>query len=647
MKINSRAINRVIILFIVFLFSLSIVSANSNFLTWGGGYLLAGGSSQQTGNLFFGSNNPYGNVNFTEIIISVSQKFQPIVYNIDSDANNEIYLIGTKRIYQYDHNGVLVGENLLSATICGNPTIATDNDVLTMVVMTYDGTNYIMNYLKMVGSVLTLSETDTISETGHFTCELHGGIDYTGNSNFIFVVKTDNDVLRYDIENNQETVYTGSGVTKRARNITETFGGGGQSFIRSSPAGNFLVAWASKDVGNTKSSIIIYNINQDTFLTEETEFVTTSNNVSLSGFTLGSQGGPPTFVLRVNTEHTFFDVDANRLLRYTSGGGSATYGASWYCVADIDYDGLNEWCNIDNTGKMECLNNALTIDFELNLTPQTSNTYDGYFGCGEYTDLNNTGDDSYLEFLTSDGLYAYNTATQKLEKAYDFGATPSVATGMFLPVSIRSTNSFVKDILYANFNTAIYYVSSGDAVVCGDGVCGVGEHSLNCPADCLGGLITSIINESQGSFGAGQSCSQNSDCYGDLICSGGLCSGLPGGTSCTQDFECDSGNCNSYGFCEKIDFVDNVQQGVKQLGFTSTASKYFIALLLLLLGAGVGAGVLSAGGSIGALIGGIIGLVIGSIMAVVVFSWIGVAVVFIILFLGIVAVFLLTMFRGG
>ncbi len=234
----------------IFLFfcSFSVLATNPHsWFTWGGGYLVGVGTDSITGNLFMGSNNPLGNINFTKITISVAQKYQPIVYNMDNDINNEVYLIGDKRIYQYDNNGVLSTEINLVKSICGNPSFAiSDLFVKTMVVMTYNGSNYFINELILDSNgLLTLDETNEIVSGGEYLCEIHGGVDYNkaaGTQSIVFIVNEDNDVLEYDINDNSEDRHRKLifPITKRGRNITHTFGGGGQTFIKSSPTGEFF-----------------------------------------------------------------------------------------------------------------------------------------------------------------------------------------------------------------------------------------------------------------------------------------------------------------------------------------------------------------------------------------------------------------------
>ena len=645
---------------VVFLFSMciSIVSASVNWHNWGNAGYNGGGSDVD--GVLFGSNYPQGNINFTEKSLSVSSTFAPLVADTDFDGVNEVFFFSGSFVRMFDNGGVLLDLYNMGTSIFANPIIMNyDNDVyLDVLVITSNSSHYIYNLLRKDGNVITEVKS------GEFAAK----IDWTFNPNVCGGIEYSQKILNSFTMFNFSTVPITYSIDEDILDVGPIMANGPGYRQTVSLSGYAAVTtdlgWAAADwdldgtaeclmaAVRTGGNDCVYGIfDPVTQLWDlDDKYVTdcaATGVVAMTWADLGQQGDTKDIIYcqsgvgtdfigcHICTPENGVCFNTSQPIMWGENGADVLFPV----VSDINNDGTNDICTAHDS-KLDCFEQDFTRLVHHNVT----DTSMSFMAFGEYDSAILNNGENWQELITWEGMYSFNGINWT--QIYSFGTDWASKDAMFMPVSINNQASFTKDLLGVGLTSAIYYTASGSVSICGDGLCTSGETSFSCFVDCIGNVSLGT-NDSLGSFGAGQECSQDSDCFGDMSCSGNLCSGFSSGTSCTQDFECASGDCTSFGFCSKQDFVDIVQGGATQLGFTSTASKLFLSLLLILLGAGIGAGIFSAGGAVGAVAGGIIGLFLGSIMAVVVFTWLGAAVVFMILFLTIVIVTLIIMFKGG
>ena len=620
----------------IFLFSFTLTYANKDFSAWGNIGVDQGADAVSL--LFFGSNFPQGNDNFTTIITPVEQEFFPFVVDLNYDGTNEIYTFHEDVITQFDEVGDIITELTLDNTMCGHGVLLSYYGYLMIGVLSNTSTGYQINLIKNSGGVMELYRSTSYTTGTEHICNLFGG--YVNALNYrldVYFIRNDNKVVTYSPIDDSFTVNDATPPTASAPVKCGGSGlGGCQAYSqRLSTGGEPQLAWF---VSGTKKIITWKPISDSYDLSPAVGYDFDDSQVIM-----GSIGSGATvnvilnqyFVSSSNKELNIFDRDLNLLYKDTFPSGNFFRPTPVIC--DYDQDGNNELCYL-RTSTIACVGNLWTIEQEFNMTDNA--WFNSSMACGNYTNFIS----GYSEIITEQGIFEFNTTSGNMSIVQNFGY--DLHANVY-PVQIVPKTTFSKDILISTESQLIYYISSGTAGSCGDGNCNAGETIFSCPTDC-GVQDEEDTNTTEGSFGHNQVCSDDDDCFGTLICDNFRCLGKSTGVNCSQDFECSSGSCNDIGICDRPDLLTNTDNFFIATGINSTGARLFIGLIIILIGMIIGAGTgATFGGVIGGIILGVAGLLLSAIFVTVVLQLIGIWFLFIII-LGLIIIIVLTvMFSGG
>lgn len=635
----------------------SIAFANPNWYTWGN--VGADFAGTQADNILFGSNYPQGNLNFTKNSLGIGTNTTPIVADLNNQGENNVYLFDGNILYQISNEGDIINSIVMTTgNFCGGAVVMNQgNDLdLELFAITDDGSDYYINMFSQGEStgITTLENSAIIANTLTITeidCNLHGLfgqdniysiiIDATNPGFENLVMSIDISTLAFDVPLTVTAPRTEPFIGINDRNTPIGY----SNIADWDKDGNTEMSWAVSDGGLTDDLYIIeYEIETETYRS----FMAESNTNGDVMVAFANIGAPATVLELIVTnmeidpneggQTKVYDTSLNTQITMETCSNQMTFPS----VADINKDGNNEICTMcypgAGTPRLICYDSIGTQTINYNLSESFWQDND-YMALGEYNDSNN-----YLEVITGSGIFSLdNNGNTSLD--YDLDISVGLS-GMYLPVSIENQAEFIKDLMYADSTNTIFYIASGTPTVCGNNVCESGETIFTCFEDCGAGEDTST-NLTQGNFGNGQKCSTSDDCYGNLTCTNNVCVGLSGGVACTFDFECRSGECNEFGFCDRLPVTDEIDQQLTLFGFGNTAGKLLIALFIVSI---FTIGGLTTGGSVGvggAIFGGILGLIISSFIVILVFGWLGVWVIFTAVFIIIAMTALILFFGGG
>lgn len=628
---------------IAVLLSLAAI-ANSDFTQWGGIGAVYGSIESGLSNTFLASNFPQGNYNITSNhTITVTNKFQPVIYDLSLDGKNDIFTFQNASIIQYSNTGAFVTEIVLNGSITGQGAVALDGSQLKLVVMTQTASNqYNMYELKTSGNTLIIDSREALTISKTATGGMLGGLSMYDTSK-VYAVWDDNTVEQYSLNDNSFDNIGTAPYADTARALTSSLRGG-QSAIRRTSQGETQLCWISKNSGTADIKITMYLVNSNVYRTATVVAGSALDNVSCIASTIGSPDGQARFTAvafeagQSQFNYNIFDADATQIKAIQF--NDFTANQFYPVIGDINHDGNNEFCYMQNN-IIHCLDGSLTSDV-YNATTAGNTNYYLYWAMGEYDNSN-----AYSEIVGVGGIYTLNNTG--FTKVYDLGLSSSI--GMFMPVSVIQKATFTKDIVFASDSLIKIFQVQGELAVCGNGVCDAGETVFNCFADC--GINNT--NYTVGNFPALALCTNDSQCASG-VCEAGLCKGKVTGDACTNDNECASGVCNdALGVCEAQGIAEATNSFFYMLGVRSVRDKILVGLIIIFLMTGIGIGY---GAKIrhgyGSILGGIVGFSCSLIILTMSLGWLGVWILFFLIFMLIAGIIILNIimpsgggFSGG
>lgn len=605
-------------------------------------------------NLFFGSNYPYGDTNFTIIADTlVTSYFTPIIWN-GVNGQNKILLFTNNYISKLGNNGQSEDTYYYYPTnsnIYGNPIAY--SEVISgsyrhfVIYMTNLSNKYYISMTEIDDyGALTLYDSINLSFYNYSSVPTGEIFGNSGSAPYIWIAATTNGKVT-QIEIN----------TKIFINQTEgtNFTGYGYNPIIGVNKGLFADVNGDNyldliQIGYDYMKIFNTNPNIST-TTCSVSLATNSGKITKPAIgNIGTYGGNPEIItVESDEEGTAADpriniYDANCNLLFTE-VFTATYNRapSNAAVCDINHDGLNEVCIVitrnmttavvNEPSQLYCYNQyyakIINTQFDTKYVRPT------ILSCGEYDDTND-----YSEIMIGGSIWSIYNSTKNLSAIYNFSGLILADTG-YLPVEITLRDPAFKDIFqYSRSDYASYITLSSGAGTCGDGICQITENLWNCFTDCanpnITGLVGNVINQGQ--------CLNDSWCLsGDCDEQSNTCRGRTPNSACSSDNQCSSGDCLSTKICANDDLVDIIQRGTQSLGFRSVASKLLLAFIIIVTLTVVFAIMFYQWSAVA---GAVIGFILGLCVCIFVFGWIAVWFL-IVLILLIIAIVAITMFWGG
>ena len=652
-------VRRLTLFFSILIIFSSFVFANLNWVNYGNHQELG----RSTGisdvldfnrNLFFGSNYPFGDTNFTVIADTlVTSRFTPIIWN-GLNGQNIIMLFTNSYINKLDNNGQPEDTFYYyptNANIYGNPIAY--SEVISgsyrhfVIFMTNLSAKYYINMVEIDDyGALSLYDTINLSfynYTSVPTGEIFGN---SGSAPYIWIAANTNGKIT-SIEINTKTFTNQTGGANFTGFGYNALIGVNKGLFGDVNGDNYLdlvqVGYDFMKIFNTNPNI--------SATTCSVGLATNTGKITKPAIgNIGTYGGNPEIIVVESDEDNtaasprinIYDANCNLLFTEIF---TATYHASPSnpTVCDIDHDGLNEVCVVitrnmttsvpaGDFSQLYCYNRYYTkiinTQFDRKLVNPTT------LSCGEYEDSND-----YSELMIGGSIWSIYNSTKNLSAIYNFSGLIHTTTA-YLPVEITLRDPAFKDIFqYSISDYASYITLSSGAGTCGDGICQVNENLWNCFQDCANPNLTGLAGNIE----------NNDQCLNDSWCISGVCDelshtcvGLPPESLCTEDNQCSSGECTTSGLCTKEDNVAIILSAVESLGFRSWQSKLLFGLLLILVMVGICAGGLAyIGGVTGAVIGSILGSIIGILINIFVFGYIAIFIfISIIIIISIIALIL-------
>lgn len=497
----------IIIPILVILFS-CVVLANVDWSTWGAnGYDGAGIGDNL---ILWASNYPQASDNLSNVSLTFTTLFTPIVADWNLDGHNEIFYFDSSNIYIYDDDLELqhaintggtirgMGCYFLYYDVIGAIAVIVDNTEVQIwlpvgypagdsveLVKTIDTTN---NYVTCVGALLGEGRENIV---------LNDGID-----GFAIVDTRSNDVLEYDnaVGTPDLCLLDNSQSYNDYRNLYQNR----HSLVDLDNDGKLEYVYGYK---NTAGQLILnsYDVDSLSFDFKNQTYSDAGVLNDCSYFSLAVANiGSITSVPEIITMHSrddfgiqsiiVFDSNGNNI--YNVNGNGAKSFLSFPSVANIDRDSqsLNEMCFIQNdagTGNvnLSCVNSIYEYNLNYNFPLfNESDLMHTYIGIGEYTDNNGQAFEN-LEVITGTGMYEIDDGNKELDSVMNFTDVESYNYTMVYLTELRNRVLFQKDILLIGGDTTRLLYEQATPSICGNLVCESGESILTCPQDCSGDLF--------------------------------------------------------------------------------------------------------------------------------------------------------------
>jgi hypothetical protein len=638
---NTKVMRITLFSFILLLFSISITALDTVTTSWNGWgnsgqiYLLA---LPYYNNIYFASQSPFGNTNFTKISKAITNTFVPVIDDFNSDGRNEIVSWTNSTISLISDNGITLSSITVNGSMCGSGGIVNkyDNQYRQVIgVMRYTSGIYNIYTFNISGGTIIIDDIEVLLTVKTSSCVVLGGLGIITSTNtndgIVYIPYTDGNILKYNTRTGDKTdIDTESLTLFWVRNYLGSGMSAGRLTTESTTHITFLGEISSK------TYIIDFNTQSESY----TKFQADSSNVlAESGVAIANIGDPTSnneYIVelgavastnKVSKYFVFDDVGTQKL--YVAGGSTQS---SHGTVGDVNQDGLNEYCFCYDT-QFWCYDYTYTKIINVNFS--VSGNCQKYVALGEYVNNN-----SYMEVITREGVWGIPENNLNMTLYYNFSMGSSIA--QLFPIEIKIKETHEKDILYVSGTNLGYFTGNGTLGICGDGTCIYPETVWSCVIDCVyngtipNGSIGNVENQGQ--------CLNDSWCIsGDCDEQSSTCRGRTPNSACSSDSQCSSGDCLPSGICANDDNVDIIQRGVEFLGFRSVASKLLLAFMIIITLAVVFAIMFYQWSAVA---GAVIGFILGLCVCIFVFGWIAVWFL-IVLILLIIAIVAITMFWGG
>jgi hypothetical protein len=547
LKINDVTMkyNIFILMILIILGSFNVISSSGWTSVGNSGYF-----DPSSEGFLWASIYPQGNYNFSSVTDAVSNEYQPLVYNplySAASISNYIYSFSSTSISAYDGSDFSLIDDMTFSAICGQPVMInldSDSDV-EIAVPVSDGADKYIYIIGMTPSGLFNTEKIIpISNTS--LCNIDS--DFPISSTYIASLSS----------THVELVNVNTAATDYSWNHSNSYGSP-LNYDSSYPYyskplelididsdGTLDVFLASK----TGVSITLKRFdNTGTLLSSGSAtagYAGTTTNMKVYPVNIGNPAGSKEIIVSMQYKqdiagikyswHTVFSSACNKLffseIGHNYGGVTTDVPTSDIIVADINYDGSNEFC-FRNKTSFDCFNSAYANILHINNTNINSLANYEYIAIGEY-DNNLT----YMEIITPDKLYTI-TGYNSVSTLYNFSVASESA--LVYPVTLRARINYTKDVLITSNNIMNSYFSQGDLSECGDGICSLGETIATCPADCI---------TEDGTVDVGDFCKYNHECETNR-CHYGTCDYKQYRADCEYDHECLSNDCDASGQCTK------------------------------------------------------------------------------------------------
>ena len=549
---------------------------------------------------FFSSGYIGGNSNFSVLSDGLTNIYLPIVRRPLDDATstiNYIYTFTTSSINVFDASDFSLVSTNSFPNICGQPIIInyqSDTD-LEIAFISGNATQKFINIVEMQDNELLVLEKN-ISIHQDSVCVIDSGFPLKNDYIAHFLISPKR-VYLVNLTSHEQPFFpytltfghvnqynTASPYFSRPMDILNLDSDVQQEIVLASqPTTTISLEIYDRKTGNLESS-------------GSASTSTTQNEIiQIAGIQFGTISGNREIFFNShefgnNDEiNILFDSSSNVLFSNNGVGFNEQHLGS---IGDINFDNINEYCYIydDTTDNFICID-ALFNEI-INIPWSFGNN--NYMAMGEY---NNASSD-YMEIITNEGVFKIidENGTLNLSLIYDFSSFSLNQNAMFYPVSLRSTQEYTKDILIVSNTSLVGLYSEGVGIVCGDGICSIGESVLTCPSDCLNPLNLSDT---------GEECTEEDDClFGKCVLS--MCTLKGTNELCDINGDCISGVCKVNGKCGKATLWDNIDNTKNATAgddentnnLVSILISLFLAGSIIILCAKAGAGLLSAGAGI-------------------------------------------------
>jgi len=561
-----KKMKKFIIYVFMIIFMISFVSSNSDWVQWGNAGAIYATNSELNHNMF-GSNFPQGSIDFVEEnTLTGSFTVQPIIYDLNQDGKNEIFGFTTSSIRIYDNEANIIKAVNVDGDIQGLGTIAIYDSKPALIIMTKtDDDDYFINILE---DNFKIDDVINVTSDNNYMGHVLGGLSMSDQTE-AYLVQNNNNVVTLDLDTATYTTFEPD-LQELTRDYSSVILEGGMIAIKDIVTSDTYIGYASKSSGVNDININIYNTNEEDSCSAVAIAGAGSSvtKISVGSGIIGSKTSSPYFVLMSWQETSsihyieIFDTECNKVEEILLNYGTTRHKPQ-YCISDVNHDSANEFCFLNDT-IFTCKDGSFDTIMRYNLS--SSYTPELYFACAEY-DNNN----SYHEIIFPEGIFEFSN-NGNLTQILDLGLDGE--KGMFMPTSVYNQESFIKDLVFATTDKIVYFVSSGTAGVCGNGICESGETVYNCETDCFDSVLEGAIN------GTGAGCIQDSDCYTGN-CEYGFCVLQGDNEECVNDNQCLSGECTN-GKCAKASYWDRIDASKTQQYGNDSKTNNFIALFFML-----------------------------------------------------------------
>jgi hypothetical protein len=600
--------------FIFLILSSFLVIANPNWNNWGNQGVRY--SDYWARGTSFGSNYPQGNTNFTHIVLTDSNNYSPLVFDINYDGQNEFLNIFSTSIRAYDNNGVLLSNYVTNGTLCGNANIVNLNkdNYNQMVFMTSVSGGYNVNILEMKTTELNLIKSIFVPTGATSYCDLFGGVDW--NTRDLWTVYTNNNVTSINIDNGSIVQYSPSPpINDLITNINiplagEPFYRGG---ICSSKYNSVDYIYYPASLATNFFRIVRFNTETKTFINVTTALYNTLGGkvILQCGIVGNPNSAPKVFIshsgnydggggydIRNNIYN--YDLTAFYTNSYLASSTADFFRRTIFQIADINKDGLNEYCFRNSLTTYSCYNYNNVKIVGTNTSVSETIIY-GMIALGQYDSTT-----PYMQIISGSGIYnLVDNENLSNNKIYNFSSIGA----MVMPVALQNKASFKKDIILVNALSIDYYIGSGVAAVCGNDICEYSETQFNCAEDCF----NSNNSAAYGTVQNGNQCLNDSWCVSGTCDITKRCIGRSQGVQCSLSAQCQSGTCDNNGLCSQIYVTDTARSFLELLGLGNVAGLMLVGLIIVFA-------CLMIGARWAGFAGGFFGGAIGVLLSVLVFS---------------------------